>query len=339
MKLALALVCLVSPASVGFLITAPVSAQGLPFPEAHPLYSISTPDGQGQVTPIPNPSGGNSFCYAPPDVEDENFGNGEPHPAQFLTVFWPIPNPAPGQVFPTVMYCTAGVFLQGDGSIAGNPGAFLCQAVADGWCVITVGSVGYDSWPTCSQYVECTDPLCDCTVVPNCGQCNATGQNPNCPFYMAGSCWDPNLFYPAGSGPWNDFNYFYGEKDITWARQFVAANANMLHVDNARVVLSGTSTGAIYAAFVAYGPNRAWTDPDLSSQSHQDTRVAGLVAFDPVSWIGASETLNGSGFPYRGLHWAEVNDPAQSSYRQEDDSLPDIPDSLLVAHQESVWVA
>lgn len=270
--------------------------------------------------------------YAPPEV-------GVPHPRHLLTVFLPtVPPPPDTGLYPTLLYSPASMFSSAEaanledgfrefgpllviGEDPPNPGGgggfvelhctvthpgpgsgassasavplppcdFLATALNAGWAVVTVGSTGWDSWPTCGQLNDCNECL------------NPAGSNPGCA--PTGGCWDTNLWYPPGSPQWDDFDLFWGEKDFTWARQWVAENAGTYSIDNDRIVVCGTSTGSIYSAFLAYGPNRAWGG-GFSTQAQRDTRVAGMVAFEPNTWVKALRTTWG------GVHWGSSTSAA-----------------------------
>lgn len=252
---------------------------------------------------------GPEIPYAPNDVAD--IGMGIPHPAQKLTIFYPVAEPRPGDRFPAILYCQASRFFSGETAPdpAQPPGfAFLTEAAGRGWAVVTVGTTGVDSCPVGSQPGVCENLGMSDT-------CPTEGPDPTPP------CRDSNLWFEPSTSPaspWNDFFYFYGEKDFVWARQFIAEYSGPAYVgtidevfiDNTKIVASGVSTGAHYSAFTAY---RATPWPDdgtiapigsLSSQVQQSTRVAGVAAFEPVGWIpawgtqGAPPPLN-----IRGHHW------------------------------------
>lgn len=320
--------------------------------------------------------------YAPPEVA-------VPHPRHLLTVFVPtVPPPPDTGLYPTLLYSPASMFSSAEaanledgfrefdpllvigedpgpgGGVGGGYGElhcttsysgssssaatvtpsapplppcdFLATALNAGWAVVTVGSTGWDSWPTCAQLNDCNPCL------------NPTGTDPGCA--PTGSCWDTNLWYPPGSAEWDDFSLFWGEKDFTWARQWVAENAATYDIDNDRIVVCGTSTGSIYSAFLAYGPNRAWGG-GFSSQAQQDTRVAGIVAFEPNTWVKALRTTWG------GVHWSSSTDsgdvcgptgvgcvfgsPALCYNRRAtvlDGGLGDVADGLLESTSVSRWV-
>lgn len=275
------------------------------------------------------------LCYAPPEVF-------EPHSVHELTIFLPLVPPPPdaplngmGQpLYPTVLYSPAGAFGQGTtegtqppttGSLFGEfeplptigkglpassnlkvllkPGqqpppltesaplcGFLDTALLRGWAVVTVGTTGWNSWPVCSQ-------------VNDCNECQNLGTtNPLCAGTL--TCRDTNLWIDPASAEWDDFDVYSGEKEFTWARQWIGEHGADHLLDTDRVVVCGTSTGAIYSAFLAFGPNRAW-GPLVSfpGQSRQDTRVAGMVAFEPNVWVRALSTTS------PGVHWPSSTDP------------------------------
>jgi len=268
------------------------------FDESQPLQSIPRTDGGPDFTPVLNPVAGTTFVYAPtadienPALNATGIATAVAHESQILTIFHPR-TPAPGERFPTVMFHTAGFFGQAQGSPTFVP-TFLGLALENDWCVVTVGGVGSTSVPTPMQPPRCT--------------VNGGGTNPP-------PCRDYNLWYPPDSqtsplpSPWNDFNVFYGEKDFVWARQWVAENAATYSIDNARIVVSGQSAGAVYASFLAFQPNRAWSGSAYSSQSQQNTRVAAYVAFAPVVWMEAIPNVP----PPKtlvGAHWPRSLDPA-----------------------------
>ena len=268
------------------------------------------------------------------------------HPAQKLTVFYPA-GPAPSTGWPVILYSPCGSFLESSVRVPGTipsasmmfgesgaippialpDQAFLREALELGWAVVMVGTVGTNS---------CALPETSC-VFPSCGP---TGTLPDCR--------DPNLVYPPSMFPseWNDYQVFYGEKDFTWARQFIADHARPLGdsnpsndpdlvIDNAKVVACGVSCGATYAAFVALGPNRARTSG--STQVQQDTRCAGLIAFEAPTWWPAFPAA----FP--AVHWpreTEVRERAgfMSSYPVSNplDNPPE--ESVLEASSISSWM-
>ena len=117
-------------------------------------------------------------------------------------------------------------------------------------------------------------------------------------------CWSTNLWYDPDTDPtrWDDWTIFNGEKEITWARQWISEIGSVdWNLSPSCVVLSGTSTGAIYGSSVAFGPDRSWPG-SITLQSKRDTRVSGLVFFSPVSWIPAYS----SSFP--APHWPTSTD-------------------------------
>lgn len=275
------------------------------------ICTLATPSWSQQQNYVPD----HTASYAPPEVLD-------PHPAQTLTVFLPRTCPPEDTgLYPVLLYSPASAFATTQttlaafaaGSVAtfedglgefeplteiedglpdggGGPvitltgtGTYLCvgscppptsapsaptqpsplfltEALNSGWAVVTVGTTGFNSWPTCEEDQDC------------------------------------NLWYEPGTAQWDDFSLFYGEKEFLWARQWVGEHGAGQMLDTDRVVVCGTSTGAIYASFLAFGPNRAW-DGSHSSQAQQDTRVAAVVAFEPNTWIkGLSPALPG-------VHW------------------------------------
>lgn len=268
------------------------------------------------------------------------------HQAQKLTVFYPVGTP-PSTGWPVILYSPCGSFLEASVRIPGTipsasmmfgesaaippialpDQAFLREALELGWSVVVVGTVGTNS---------CTLPQAAC-LFPNCGP---TGTLPDCR--------DPNLAYPPAMFPdeWDDYEVFYGEKDFTWARQFVADHARPLGdsdpsndpdlvIDNGKVLACGVSCGATYAAFVALGPNRARSSG--SAQVQQDTRCAGLIAFEAPTWWPA--------FPeaFPAAHW-----PRESEIRQRAGFLSSWPlpnpldnppeESVLEASSISSWM-
>lgn len=75
------------------------------------------------------------------------------------------------------------------------------------------------------------------------------------PFPSAvGPCISTNLWQnpDTPASHWDDFNYFFGEKDFTWARQWVAEKSDdpLFMFDNTKIVSCGTSAGATYSAFL-----------------------------------------------------------------------------------------
>jgi len=247
--------------------------------------------------------------------------------AQRLTVFYPS-GPAPVGGWPTLLYSPCGGFTQtepngaplpGEGPGAGGVGiettagfvenlpldatdvgnnTFLTEAIARGWAVVSVGSVGINS---------CGLPYPPCTDLGGCPG------DPECCAGPPGACRDPNLYYSPDSPEWQDPSIFYGEKDFTWARQYVAHHARPggdgdpsndpdLCIDNDRVVAVGVSCGALYAAFLALGPNRAFEN-GISPQLAEDTRVAGLIAFEAPTWWPAYWSY------LFAFHWPRANDP------------------------------
>jgi len=204
---------------------------------------------------------------------------GVPHTVQELTIFLPDLPPPPdgGGLYPTLLYSPAGAFQQGqatesnqtvgglfgehralkktghgpiyvainnprptfpspstEASTLNPPCGFLDEALNRGWALVTVGTTGWNSWPTCAQDEDCT--FCQNTSPDPCGA-------------MPGPCRDTNLWIDPSSAAWNDFNMFSGEKEFTWARQWIGENGTnpLYNLDTNRVVVCGTSTGAIYS--------------------------------------------------------------------------------------------
>ena len=237
-----------------------------------------------------------SRSYAPSDRLPKRFGGPalqapELPCAQRLTVFYPTAeHTRPAAGWPVLMYSPAGLFVEARASsfeqvapltqlVAGSTGphpALLCDMLDQGWAVVTVGSVGIDS----------RDFQTGCR---------------NC---------DPNLFYGYDSAEWRDLRRFWGEKDFAWARQYLARFASApdtnrfdfpdggawpaLGIDNARVFVLGRSSGAIYAASVALGPDRrradlpedVFADPGRS-QLLKSTACAGFIGLNAPSWFPA----------------------------------------------------
>ncbi len=260
------------------LAMAPSASAQEMFGQAYPYLDLMQGESGNTFSPLTNPAtGGTTFPYAPaqdianPLLNAESRSDAVPHDYQVLSIYWPY-SPAMGERFPTLFYCTAGPFSESTG-IPNVVPTFLETALGDGWCVVTVGGVGSNSQPTSTQIQRCIEV-------------GGTSTNPP-------PCWDYNLWYPPDDvtepspSPWNDFNYFYGEKDMVWARQWIAEHAATYHIDNDRIVVSGLSTGAIYTSFLAYQPNRAWVGQNYSSQSQRDTRVAAFVSWDQPVWMPA----------------------------------------------------
>lgn len=226
------------------------------------------------------------------------------HPAQVLTVFWPH-TPTPEERFPAIVWASAGYFVRANPPDDPDANDFLCEALLRGWAVISVGSTGIDSCP-----VAATQPQRCFSNTEGCKQ-----------MFPTPGCEDYNLWYPpetTSTSPWNDFNYFYGEKDFFWAMQYITLNADALMVDPTRLVLSGLSTGAIYSCFAAYEAE-AWTDPMLSEQSRTQTSVAGLILFESAAqWV--------SGYPtgLAGFHWIQSSDPLSTLYYRRAPTIPDV---------------
>lgn len=317
------------------------------FKEVGPLLTLSDerPRGGGWNPFLayapPLPLADEYFCYAPVDdiAAATELGEpiGEAHPLHVLTVFYP-KEPEPGDRFPTLIFSPAGVFKGQPPDPVGGP-YLLQEFVLNGWAVVTVGTTGLNSWPTCAQAVECANPLCMCGDTSCDGSnpptdplptmpCNP-GAAPDCTGLppRPSACWDQNMYYDPSSGAdeaWNDFNYFFGEKDFLWARQYIAEHSgeddvgepDEFFVDNDRIVVAGTSTGAHYAASLAFGPNRAWGTMlggiPVSSQSQQDTRVAGLIMLEPVCWWPAFKADVSEG----GVHFSRSDDPLDPLYRE-----------------------
>lgn len=271
------------------------------FEESQPITTLPSLE-EGTVTARTNPATGTPFFpYAPPELADDALfppAGIVAHPAQILTIFEP-EGASPGKAFPTVIYCRAGSFV----SIppATSVIGFLARARDEGFVVITVGTTGSNSAPTSSQPPVCTNGL-------------PTG------------CRDPNLFYdPDADYPayrtWYDFKYFFGEKDLAWAVQFVKNDAVGLdtltggnfQIDTARIILAGTSTGGIYSSFLAFGPNRAWGGI-YGAQMSTDTRVAGLIWFEPTAWPPALPVTRPQGGTYQGAHWPESFIESESEF-------------------------
>ena len=244
---------------------------------------------------------------------------------QTLTVFYPEPpfvKPAEG--WPVVLYSPAGAFASAAAigteasslpALCGEPPTtsttgnglglkLLTDALQSGWAVITVGTIGWNS--------------------------------PKVPIPMSINVRDPNLFFDQGSSEWNVGDTFWGEQEFTWARQYVAlfaeggAGTPSLEVDNDRVVVCGTSTGAIYSAFVALGPDRR----DLGSsdsQLNQSTHSAGAILFESPSWFPGYDANPSSLLP--GLHWPELGSTTQRA-----DLLSDADPADLRADSISTWI-
>jgi len=292
------MICSPSPIgkSVSFLILvlaittlggSPAMAQGVQPTDAFPPLEIRRENPDGSVastvfTPVNDPDTGLPEWVYPHDDEVP-----EPHPSQILTVFHPH-TPVEGERFPAIMWSSAGSFLTSAPPTADpNANIFLHEALSRGWAVVAVGTTGIGSCPTPSQFPRCSsgNPVCPADLDP-----------PSCRDY---SMW----FEPDSeeSSPWNDFNYFIGEKDFLMARQFVAQRADDMSIDNDKVVLSGVSAGAHYSAFVAYRAE-AWDQADfssrtLSAQAQTDPSVAAIILFESVSWF--------AGWPGTGdgYHW------------------------------------
>jgi hypothetical protein len=225
-----------------------------------------------------------------------------PLPAQRLTVFYPTGFVKPADGWPVLLFSPAGAFREAqaptEGAEAALPyplgtksldfgeaaplleicaasadgaedaalGGFLYDVLSRGWAVVCVGTVGIDS------------RLDDRGKLVPFGGLLLNDR-------------DPNIFYPTEDGggsptpEWENFELFWGEKDFTWARQYLAENATELDLDNDVVVTSGVSSGAIYAAFVALGPDRAHASG--SSQVMQSTQCAGFIGFETPAWFPA----------------------------------------------------
>ncbi|MFT5464651.1 MAG: hypothetical protein ACI8QS_003554 [Planctomycetota bacterium] len=257
------------------------------------------------------PSGCSNRAYVPAFL-------GSGHPQQRLTVFYPdksiFTKPAGG--WPVLLYSPAGAFAEAaplgisasaiTGICGEPPGVsnmatgiglkLLNDALQSGWAVITVGTIGWNSEPVGS--------------------------------------YAPNLFFDQTSPLWNTGLAYCGEQEFTWARQYVGLYANAddpngcpaLGIDNDKVVVCGTSTGGIYSAFVALGPDRA----DLGSstpQFQESTRCAGVILFETPTWFPAYD------LDLPGLHWSDSSNPTDAS-RQ----LADADPGDLVASSISHWI-
>ena len=217
-----------------------------------------------------------------------------PHPMQHLAVFLPT-GTAPPTGWPVVMHSNASNFREPIAWCDGTRGAFtkicddfnidLMNLIQNGWAVVSVSTVGVDS--------------------------TISGQ-------------EANVFFPEGSPEWEDFNLFWGEKDFTWARQWVAESATTLNLDNDRVVVWGTSSGSIYSGWIALGPTRTFATA-TSSQALQDTKCAGLVGNLPLAWLPAYDDN------FAATHWPDVNGLAAAK-------VLDAAPGVLAAASPSTWI-
>lgn len=182
---------------------------------------------------------------------------------------------------------------------------FLYQALLRGWAVACVGTIGIDS------RLDTRGKL-----VPFGGQLLIDR--------------DPNLFYPADDGngmptdEWESCELFYGEKDFTWARQYLAEHAGELEIDDDLVVASGVSCGSTYAAFVALGPDRARTSG--SSLLQQSTRCAGFLGFEtPAWWPAFNDEVTAP-------HWEGASAGKRAA------TMADVPADTLARASVSRWI-
>lgn len=175
--------------------------EGQLFEEALPLYEIRGIDPVDAAPKVflalKDTSGMTARCdwvYTPPEVS-------VPHPTNHvLTVFQPR-TPVGGERFPTIIWSGANAFQTGvPPALNPNQNTFLFEALCRGWAVVTVGTNGISSCHTSAQPGRCNFPAGVCSGTPG-----------------TFGCKDYSLWYGqdtiAGS-PWNDFNYFIGEKDF-----------------------------------------------------------------------------------------------------------------------------
>jgi len=145
-----------------------------------------------------------------------------------------------------------------------------------------------------------------------------------------------NVFRPFGSSEWDAPNIHWGEKDVTWARQYVGRYAQAsdphgpggspwpkLDIDEDLIVCMGQSAGSVYAAFVSLGADRAYGS--AWEQTSQSTASAGFVGFECPGWLPA---LAG-GFP--GLHWTRPDGTAAPF-------IADADPEALAAASPSRWI-
>lgn len=199
---------------------------------------------------------------------------------QVLTLFLnpAVPRPAAGA--PVILFTGAGFFQEPlaclrtergpDRTIAPNVLGDLYALFEAGWAIAIVGTTGIDDPDAISA---------------------------------------PNLFHPHGTPEWNDSGLQYAEKEFVWARQFVSLHANALGLDNDTVLAYGRSAGAVYAAYLALGPERDTFDSVCPSDPlwTQATRCAGFLALDIPAWIPAwTQTTRGS-------HWEDASAPGQAA--------------------------
>lgn len=276
----------------------------------------------GGLTPYPclqNPMDGSClFDYTPEEV---TLGNS--HPAQRLSIFLPDePASAPPLGYPVILYFPAAAF--GRVPQPGTDRIFLLEALDRGWAVVTVGTVGVDSTPVGEgviQPVRCC-PLAGGTCIPDEVPANAT------------PCRDYNLYYPPGTPEWDDFNVYYGEKDAVWARQHIAMNATAYSLDDSRVFVAGTSSGAHYAAFLAFHDDLSWA-AEPGSQSTMDTRVDGLLAFEPVSWFEGPFTQDAN---LLGTHWPKADTSGMAPGQYQRARVPgEVATTVLADASSSTW--
>ncbi|MEM7202428.1 MAG: hypothetical protein AAF628_19305 [Planctomycetota bacterium] len=221
----------------------------LPLVTAAFIACVAVAPAQGTCI-FPTPDGATiERVYTPPEVT-------APHAMHRATVFYPPTGTRPANGWPVILSSGAGNFLEPlNGAGGTGPRLQICSASAAdlyslcmaGFCVVSIGTVGI----------------------------NSTGLGP-----------DPNVFYPYGSPEWNRFDLYWGEKDIVWARQWLAENEASLQIDNGQVITMGVSAGASYASSIALGPRRKFLGA-VSTHAEQDTRCAGVVALMLPSWIRA----------------------------------------------------
>ncbi|MEW6074402.1 MAG: hypothetical protein AB1726_17640 [Planctomycetota bacterium] len=270
--------------AIGFAASAVAAPQG-----SLPSGCQSTDCVDAIQNPSPHdPSHPQWWRYVPPETV------ATPHPMQHLAIFVPVGTPPPSG-WPVILHSNVGGFLEPLAWCDGTRGAItrLCgdhhgdlkTFLQGGWAIVSVSGVGTDS------------------VI--------SGQ-------------EANVFFPAGSAEWEDFDLFWGEKDFTWARQWVAENAAGLSLDNDRVIAWGTSAGGVYAAWIALGPTRVFLGA-TSSQSGQDTRCAGYVGDLPLAWLPAYADV------YPALHWPDVNGQAAPT-------VADVAPGILAAASPSTWI-
>ena len=230
-------------------------------------------------------------------------GRPSPHPDQTLRVFYPaaqVPKPSGG--WPVLMYSPSGVFsnlFTIDTIDETTSPKLLHKALVSGWCVVVVRTVGLNSDPA---------------LLP-----------------IPGAA--PNLFHPFASAEWDRFDVYWGEKDFSWARQYLAEYADSvdpdgwpaLEIDNDKVVTSGVSSGSVYAAFVALGRDRAYASS--ATQTSRSTRCAGFIGYSCPTWMPAFDEATAA------THWPSCEDPSVRAATIAEAHLP-----TLIAASPSTWV-